>query len=132
MDIKTYNIIMGIATAIAWLGFFVIINNFDPSQASLAIFILFYFLLFLSILGSLSLLIFWIRKLVHRRRVLTRILITESFRQSIIYSSIFIVAFLLQSGRVLTWWNTLLLIILASIIEFSIIVFRKENNTLES
>jgi len=61
MNIKTYNIFMILATAIAWLGFFIIINNFDPFLGNWTVFTMFYVVLFLAILGTLSLLGYWWR-----------------------------------------------------------------------
>lgn len=125
MNIKTYNISMLMATIIAWLGFFIIINNFDPFEANLVVFIMFYSVFFLSILGTLSLLGFWLRVAWNRKRGIPRVMVTESFRQAIIFASALIIALLLQSGRILTWWNMLLLIVLATVVEFLVLVFRQ-------
>lgn len=116
------------ATIIAWLGFFIIINTFDPYDNNIVAFILFYLALFLSLLGSFSLFGFWIRKLWNRKRGIVRIMVTESFRQAIIFSSVLVIALLLQAERILTWWNMLLLIILASFLEFLILAFRQNND----
>ena len=124
---------MLITTAIAWFGFIVIINSFDPYQANIVIFGLFYFVLFLGALGSLSLLGFWIRRLAYRRKEVPAVIVTESFRQAIIFSGVFIIASWLQAARLLTWWNILLLIVLATFLEFLILVFRNgESNKLDT
>lgn len=117
---------MLVATGIAWLGFFIIINNFDPNEGGWLIFALFYFVLFLGIVGALSLLGFLARSLWNRKRVRPRLMAVESFRQSIIFSAVLIIALWLQAGRVLTWWNMLLLIILATVVEFAILIFRQD------
>lgn len=115
---------MLLATILAWLGFFIIINSFDPYQGTLTVFLMFYFTLFLSVLGSLSLLGFWLRTLWNRKRGIARLMVMDSFRQAVIFSTVLLVALFLQSLRLLTWWNTLLLIILATTIEFVFLVFR--------
>lgn len=115
------------ATIIAWFGFFIIINTFDPFTGNIIAFILFYLSLFLSILGTFSLLGFWFRKLWNKKRGIMRVMVTESFRQAIIISGVLVVALLLQATRILTWWNMLLLIILASFLEFLILVFRQKS-----
>lgn len=120
---------MILATLLAWFGFYIIINNFDPEQANWVVFLLFYGVLFLSVLGTLSLLGFWLRRLWNRKRGIVRIMAVESFRQGIIFSVVLMFALWLQSMRVLTWWNILLLIILASVVEFVILLFR--NNSQE-
>ncbi|MBU1203406.1 hypothetical protein KKH39_05180 [Patescibacteria group bacterium] len=124
MTIRSYNIAMLLATVLAWLGFFIIINSFDPYQGGLSIFLMFYFTLFLSILGTLSLLGFLLRSVWNRKRGIARVMVMESFRQAVIFSSVLLVALFLQSLRLLTWWNTLLLVVLATTIEFVFLVFR--------
>lgn len=116
---------MILATTIAWLGFFIIINTFDPFDGNIIAISLFYVALFLSILGTLSLFGFWFRKLWNRKRGALRVMVTESFRQAIIFSGVIVVALLLQAGRILTWWNMIILVVLASLLEFLIIVFRR-------
>jgi len=124
---------MLIATAIAWFGFIVIINNFDPYQANIVIFILFYSVLFLGALGILSLIGFWIRKLAYRRKEIPAIIVTESFRQAIIFSGVFVVASWMQASRLLTWWNIALLIVLATFLEFLILLFHNgESNKIDT
>lgn len=127
MNLKTYNIFMILATAIAWLGFFIIINNFDPNLGNWVVFVMFYAVLFLAILGTLSLLGYWWRKIFNRRREMSRLLVAESFRQAIIFSAVVIIALWLQASRILTWWNILLLIVSATLLEFIIILFRQNN-----
>ncbi|PLX24880.1 hypothetical protein C0580_03930 [Candidatus Parcubacteria bacterium] len=128
MNIKTYNIIMLLATLLAWLGFFIIINNFDPFQGDMVVFILFYFVLFLAVLGTLSLLGFWFRKIWNRKKGIMRIMVSESFRQAIIFSLALIVALVLQANRLLSWWNIVLLVVIAAIVEFMILVFRQDES----
>ncbi|MCD4760656.1 hypothetical protein K8R42_02040 [bacterium] len=128
MSIKTYNIIMLLATAIAWLGFFIIINRLDPSDGDFVLFVLFYLSLFLSILGTLSLIGFAFRTLWNRQRGIPRVMVIESFRQAIIFSAVLIIALWLQAGRLLTWWNMVFLIVLATVLEFVILLFRQSDN----
>ena len=127
MNVKTYNIFMILATAIAWLGFFIIINNFDPISGNWIVFTMFYAVLVLAILGSLSLIGYWWRRLLNRRKEMSRFLVSESFRQAIIFSAVAIIALWLQASRILTWWNILLLIVSATLLEFIIILFKQNN-----
>jgi len=127
MSIKSYNLIMILATILAWLGFFIIISSFDPSAGSWLVYTMFYGILFLSILGTLSLLGFLIRSIFTRKKSRPRLMATESFRQAIIFSAVLILALILQAARVLTWWNMALLIVLATVVEFVILVFRQND-----
>lgn len=117
---------MILATLLAWLGFFIIVNIFDPYQGEIVVFILFYFVLFLATLGTLSLIGFWLRKLWNRKRGIARVMVSESFRQAIIFSLALVVALVLQANRLLSWWNLLLLVLIATIIEFMILAFHHD------
>lgn len=124
MTAKTYSLIMGLATMIAWVGFFIIIFNFDPQEANWVIFVLFYFTVFLAVLGTMSLLGFWIRMWLARKRNLLRTVVRESFRQAFIVSIVVVLALVLQAVRILTWWNISLLVIAAATVEFLILLFK--------
>jgi len=117
---------MILATLLAWLGFFIIVNIFDPYQGEIVVFILFYFVLFLATLGTLSLIGFWLRKLWNRKRGIARVMVSESFRQAIIFSLALVVALVLQANRLLSWWNLLLLVLIATIVEFMILAFHHD------
>lgn len=125
MNHKIYSIIMGVVTLLASFGFFVIIFNFDPNQANWRVFALFYLTLFLGSLGALSLLGFWLRRLFKQERVQNRLLISNSLRQGLIMSLVVVLAMWMQSARLLTWWNTVLLALAAAALEFVILLFRR-------
>lgn len=125
MDSKIYNIIMGVATALAWLGFFIIISNFDPAAATWVVFLLFYLTLFLGSLGVFSLLGFWLRRLFSPKRTHPRLAVANSLRQSLIMSLVLVIAMWLQADRILTWWNILLLVLAATVAEFLFLLFRR-------
>jgi len=125
MNAKNYSLIMGAATIIAWVGFFTIIFNFDPQEANWIIFILFYLSLFLAVSGTLSIIGFFARILLLRKRSILRYLVAESFRQATIVAAALVVTLILQSVRILTWWNMALLILAAAALEFLILLFKK-------
>ncbi|MDQ5938896.1 MAG: hypothetical protein QG603_538 [Patescibacteria group bacterium] len=125
MNAKNYSLIMGAATIIAWVGFFTIIFNFDPQEANWIIFILFYLSLFLAVSGTLSIIGFFARILLLRKRSILRYLVAESFRQATIVAAALVVTMILQSVRILTWWNMALLILAAAALEFLILLFKK-------
>jgi len=131
MTVKNYNIFMLLATILAWLGFFVVISNFDPSSANLTVFGLFYGILLLSLLGTFSLLGFLLRSFWNKKRGVPRFMAMESFRQALIFSIVVLLALGLQSIRVLTWWNIMLLVFMATFLEFVILLFRgnKDKNS---
>ncbi len=113
------------ATLLAWLAFFLVINSFDPQQGNILVFVFVYFSLFLSILGTLALLGVFLRKLWQRKRELSSTIVSESFRQAFIFAAVLIIALILQVADLLNWWNILLLIIFATLLEFIILSFQK-------
>ncbi len=115
---------MFLTTLLAWLTFFIVLNNFDPQEANTLVFFFFYFTLFLSVFGSLLSLLFQIRFWKNKKRKRERIIILESLQQAILISLVFIIALILQASRILTWWNTILLIIVATMFEFVILTFK--------
>ena len=117
---------MGIMLGLSSFGFFIIIFNFDPSQANWIVFALFYLTLFLSSLGLLSLLGFWLRRLFSKERMQNRLAIINSLRQGLIMALVVVIAMWLQSARLLTWWNTILLALAAAALEFVILLFRRD------
>ena len=125
MQLKTYNFSMLGATLLAWLGFFLVINSFDPQQGNILVFVFVYFSLFLSILGTLALLGVFLRKIWQRKRELSSTIVSESFRQAFIFAAVLIIALILQVADLLNWWNILLLIIFATLLEFIILSFQK-------
>jgi hypothetical protein len=125
MQLKTYNFSMLGATLLAWLAFFLVINSFDPQQGNILVFVFVYFSLFLSILGTLALLGVFLRKLWQRKRELSSTIVSESFRQAFIFAAVLIIALILQVADLLNWWNILLLIIFATLLEFIILSFQK-------
>ncbi len=132
MQLKTYNLSMLGATLLAWFAFILVINSFDPQQANAVVFIFVYLSLFLSILGTLALLGFLLRKLWpmslfgrERKKEPSSKLALKSFRQALIFSVVIILALILQAAELLNWWNILLLIIFATLVEFIILSFSK-------
>ncbi len=124
MTAKNYSIIMGLATIVAWVGFFTIIFNFNPQEANWVIFLLFYVALFLAVSGSLAIIGFVVRLFFVRKRMILRDVVSESFRQAIIVAAALVVTLLLQSIRILTWWNMSLLILAAAALEFLLLLFK--------
>lgn len=124
MNHKLYSIIMGLMTGLSSFGFFIIIFNFDPNEANWTLFVLFYLTMFLGTFGFLSLLGFWLRRLASKDRMQIRSALSSSFRQGLIMALVLVIAMWLQSVRLLTWWNTLLLALAAAALEFVILLFK--------
>jgi len=100
-----------------------ILIYFDPHTSDLLIFILFYLSLFIGFTGFLASIGFFIRKISRRRKTSLPTKqalhnLEVSFRQGFLLSIILIVALILQSQRILTWWHSLILVAIIGLTEW--------------
>jgi len=117
MTLKKYLILMSIIALICWSGFVFVINKVDPTQSGFLGYILFYSMLFLATVSTLSVFGFLLRsKILHGELAFRQVSIT--FRQAFWFGLLVIISLWMQSRTVLTWWNMLLLIIVLSVFEF--------------
>ena len=115
MTLKTYLNLMSILTGICWLGWLAVIFLISPAEAGFIGFILFYFSLFLALLGSFAIAGFLIRVRLSQRPVFAQTQL--AFRQAI-WMSLFVVAVLALKGlNILRWWNMLFLLLFLVILE---------------
>jgi len=115
MSLKTYLNLMSILTGICWLGWLAVIFLINPVEVGLVGFILFYFSLFLAILGTCSVLGFLVRIRLSQKPIFAQTQI--AFRQAI-WMSLFVVAALaLKAFNILRWWNGLFLLLFLVILE---------------
>ncbi len=108
---------MILATATCWFSLWVVVFFVDPTITNWFGFVIFYLSLFLSLVGTLSLLGFIIRFLFNKNEFAFRQVIT-AFRQSILFALLICGALYLQSYRLMSWWNLLILIVLLTVVEF--------------
>ncbi len=94
----------------------------DPNSSNILTFILLYLSLLIALAGIFTLTGFLIRRISRRRSTLpVKVAINNlevSFRQGILLSIIFVIALILQSQRVLSWWYVLVLLILITSVEW--------------
>ena len=89
-----------------------------PSQGKKGVgFTLFYLSLGLTLAGVISIVGFVLRVAIHRDEMLSR-LVGLSFRQAVLLSALAVIALILRSRDLLSWWNSILLIVSATIVEF--------------
>lgn len=117
MDLKKFLLSMGFATALCWFGFFMVILFISPQEIGSLTFLLFYLILGLATVGTLTILGFLVRKLFNKNELAFEHVIV-SFRQAIWMGLILIISLYLQSKQLLTWWNAVLLILSLGLIEF--------------
>jgi hypothetical protein len=120
MTLRSYLIIMGIATFISWFTFIVVLYTIDPFITNWIGFSFFYSSLFLSVMGTASILGFLIRFIGLKKELVFRS-VKAAFRQSFLFSFFIVVCLFLLSFNLLTWLNVILLIIGLSVFEYFLI-----------
>lgn len=124
MTLFRYILTIIISTAFCWVAFLLVIFRIDPIEAGALGFIFFYFSLALSLVGTLSLIGLLVRRILYPDELMFR-QVAISFRQAVFFAILIIGALFLQSQRLLTWWNIIILIAALSILEFLFISFKK-------
>jgi len=120
MTLKQYITIMIIASILCWVAWGFVIINIDPFQDTGIGFIFFYISLFFSLLGTISVFAFFVRKLFSREAQPMFRYVKRSFSDSFFISIALILLLFLQSKGYLNWWNTgIFTLSLAFILAFS-------------
>ncbi len=124
MTLKKYLNLMSVLTIICWLAWVFVIFFVNPEETGLIGFILFYFSLFLAILGTAAIIGFLIRVRFNKGPVFKQVEV--SFRQGIWLSLLVVGLFLLQNLGILRWWNGLFLLLFLMFLEFFFLSSRKK------
>lgn len=128
MTLKQYLTLMSLGTAICWTAWTFIIFNIDPTGSDILGFIFFYVSLFLSLLGTISVIGFWIRQRMTKQDEVVFRHVKKTFNQAVMISSFIILVLILQQNSFLNWWNTIVLFILFGLVEAIVFSNRKYNN----
>lgn len=123
MTLQKYLSLISFITLICWICFGIIIYHLNPEITNFYGFLLFYFGFFLALLGSLSLTGFIIR--VRFSKDLIAMQVVTSFRQAIWLSLLIIFFLVLQSLRLLKWWNISIFILFLAFLEFFFLLERR-------
>ena len=116
MGIRQYTAYTILATATCIVAFILTIIFINPQSGKALGLILFYLSLFLSLLGVFSLLGLMIRLYIFKHELPLQ-KVKTALRQSFWISSISVISLILQSFRILAWWNIFLLLIAFMIFE---------------
>jgi len=119
MTLKRYLNLMLICTLACWGVWVLSIFLISPQSAGTLGFILFYFSLWLAILGTASIVGFVIRARLGKTPIFAQVGI--AFRQGVWLAGIVVFLLLLQGFHLLRWWNLALFILLIGIIELFIL-----------
>lgn len=124
MTLKNYLFVMSVLTAVCWGIFIFVAGLVDPIATNWLGFVLFYLSLFLALSGTAALVGF-IFRFVALKKELAFNLVKIAFRQSFLFSSFIIFVLILKSQQLFNWLNLFLLVIIFTILELSMISYRK-------
>jgi hypothetical protein len=124
MSLRAYLTLMAFGTIVAAATFFLVLFRVDPAAAGVLGFALFYLSLFFVICGLISIFAFLARVALHREEMLSR-LVGLSFRQAVLFSLLIVGALALHAYKLLSWWNSLLLVAAVTVVEFIFISLEK-------
>lgn len=124
MTLKKYLNLMTVLTLVCWLAWVLVLFLINPEEAGLIGEILFYFSLFLAVLGTLSLLGFIIRARFKKGPVFKQV--ETSFRQAFWLSVLLTGILVLKENNLLRWWNSLLLLLFLIFLEIFFLSSRKQ------
>jgi len=128
MSLRAYLCVMGFGVVLAGATFFLVLFRVDPATAGWLGLALFYFSLFLTLAGAVSIIGFVVRVLLHRDEMLSR-LVGLSFRQAVLLSALAVGALMLRSRNLLSWWNSIFIILAVTVVEFIFISLEKKKAT---
>ncbi|MDO9579730.1 MAG: hypothetical protein Q7J06_04055 [Bacteroidales bacterium] len=115
MTLKKYLNLMTILTVICWGAWFLVLILINPEQSDLIGFVLFYFSLFLALLGTISVVGFLIRVWLKKKPIFKQVEI--AFRQAIWFGLLISAIFILKGLDLLRWWNALFLVLFLIFLE---------------
>lgn len=112
MTIRMFLMGIFVATVICFFVWLAIIIFINPFESGSIILLLFYFSLFLWLVGSIALIVFFIRYFLQPRAIPYAIL-TMAIRQAIIFAFVAVIILALKGLKALSWANGFFLLIAA-------------------
>ncbi|MDH4330441.1 MAG: hypothetical protein OEV93_02720 [Candidatus Moranbacteria bacterium] len=109
MTLKSYMWGMRIETIISLAVWLTVVNRIDPQEAGFVGQAFFYLSLWMFLSGALILFLTWMRRIFTDTEIAFTYL-GMSFRQGVLLALIVVILLILQSFRVLVWWDGLLVI----------------------
>lgn len=117
MTLKKYLLAIAISTVLCFVAFILVAIYIDPFNTGFVGFLSFYASLFFSVVGAFTLIGFYGRIWSSGNEVVYAH-VAPSFRQAIFLAIIIIGSLILQSFRLLTWWDAILFVLSIVLLEF--------------
>ena len=128
MTLRQYLFFMSIATLLCWLTWIFILISTDPYLINYLIFSFFYLSLFLSLLGTFSIIALLVRTIFLKDQQVIFRHVKRTFRKSATLSFFLILFLILLQKNLLTWWNSIMLATLFFVFEGMIFSNRHYRN----
>ena len=110
MTLKSYLWVMRIGALLSLASWILVVTHIDPIEAGVAGRLLFYGSFFLSVGAIAIIALTWLRRQSSKQDDLEMVYISGSFRQGILVSLLAVSLLVLQSFRILVWWDGLLVV----------------------
>lgn len=117
MTLKKYLLGMMLSTVFCWISWGMILVYVDPETTGVIGLTAFYVSLFFALIGTLTLAGFYLRVWFSKNEILFAH-VGPAFRQAIFLSLVLVGSLVLQSFRLLTWWDGALFIASVALLEF--------------
>ena len=114
---RNYVISVLVASFLSWFSFAVVLYELSPFSQTLLSLSLFYSTLLVALSGSFSMIFYALRRWANKNEIHNRHL-NASIRQGILVSLMLVIGLGFQRLRILTWWDSLLLLGIVLMIEF--------------
>ena len=124
MNIKQLFFVVGGATLLFWIVWIMVVVKINPYETDFFGFMLFYFTLLFSLLGTFFITSFALRKAFNKFTMEFDI-VSTSFRQSFFLALLNVSLLVFQGLQMLNILNTILLIAVIVVLEFFFLSYRK-------
>lgn len=114
---KTFVIGVSIACLLSWVGWYLVATRLNPFGNSYIPLALFYLTFFFGCSTAATLIGYGIRRLIYRKEVYF-VHLNLTLRQGILLGGLAFFLLLFQEYRVLTWWDSALLVAVVVLLEF--------------
>ncbi|MDD4333517.1 MAG: hypothetical protein PHT51_05425 [Patescibacteria group bacterium] len=122
MSLRSYLLIMIVATLVCWGAFCFVIFSINPDTTNWVGFLLFYISLFLAVSGTAAILGFVVRFIALKRELAAQA-VREAFRQSFLFSVLSVAILLMLAHNLFSWLNLFLLVVGLSVLEYFLITY---------
>src|SRR5437867_2692359 len=116
MTFRTYLALMAVATLLSAFAWTVVVWSTDPYQAGVTGFLMFYFTLFLALVGALTIIGTLYRIVLLKRNDVVSREVKISFRHAVALSVSGVTALLLSAQGRFHWWTLLVLIVVMTVV----------------